>query len=82
MAYRIEVSDTADAEADRAYIWLSRRSPDTVRILHLRHAAQRYQIDAPDLARVRAGAEAIAGQVLAELPSVWEGVLERRSRLY
>ena len=28
MAYRIEVSDTADAEADQAYLWLSRRSPE------------------------------------------------------
>jgi plasmid stabilization system protein ParE len=28
MAYRIEVSDTADGEADQAYLWLSQRSPE------------------------------------------------------
>lgn len=28
MAYRIEVSDTADAEADAAYFWLLGRSPE------------------------------------------------------
>jgi len=28
MAYQIEVSDTADAEAEEAYLWLLRLSPD------------------------------------------------------
>src|SRR5262245_29752779 len=28
MAYRIEVSDTADAEAEEAYLWLLRLSPE------------------------------------------------------